>query len=443
MLIQKIQVGAGLLSVGVLALFTGFYSKSEPKSATEGSSVTEKAAEIKYGINFSDYVVREEKIAKNEVFANILLKNKVPSLSANKLMEQSKNVFNPNKIRAGNPYILLGEETEDGFVAKKMIYEENKIDYVVFSFTDSLYAYREQKPVETRHREVAGVVRSSLYATFDNLDLNPAMAVELSEIFACTVDFYKIQEGDKFKIVFDEKFVGDESVGIGKISAALFNSYGKDYYAFYYQKDNAVAGGFYDEESNSMRKQFLKSPVKFARISSRYNLNRLHPVTKHRKAHLGTDYAAPHGTPILATADGVVEEAGRKVYNGNYVKIRHNGQYKTQYLHMSKIAAGVRSGKRVSQGQIIGYVGSTGLATGPHVCYRFWKDGKQVDPLKQSLKFSEPLPKQYKADYLTKIAPLKKAIDKMEYTADPHIYLEEKKQAQITAEAQKFIETYF
>ncbi|MBL0308540.1 MAG: M23 family metallopeptidase [Bacteroidetes bacterium] len=160
-----------------------------------------------------------------------------------------------------------------------------------------------------------------------------------------------------------------------------------------------------------MKKQFLKAPVKFSRISSKFSMKRFHPVTKAWKAHLGTDYAAPYGTPIFATADGVIEDACFKVYNGNYVKIRHNGKFKTQYLHMSKIAKGVRSGARVKQGEVIGYVGSTGLATGPHVCYRFWKDGAQVDPLKQKLTYSDPLPSKYKSNYLSKINPMKSRLD--------------------------------
>jgi murein DD-endopeptidase MepM/ murein hydrolase activator NlpD len=247
--------------------------------------------------------------------------------------------------------------------------------------------------------------------------MSPTLAVRLSEIFAWTVDFYKIQQGDKFKVVYDEDFVNGESVGIGEISSAVFNSSGKDFYAFYYAKDAAHEGDYYDENGNSMKKEFLKAPVKFSRISSHYSLNRFHPVTKEWKAHLGTDYAAPFGTPIMATADGIVEDACFKIYNGNYVKIRHNGQYKTQYLHMSKIGKGIHPGVRVKQGEIIGYIGATGLATGPHVCYRFWKDGQQVDPLKQKLTFSDPMPAKYKADFLAKTKATKQRMDAIVYQA--------------------------
>jgi murein DD-endopeptidase MepM/ murein hydrolase activator NlpD len=235
----------------------------------------------------------------------------------------------------------------------------------------------------------------------------------MADIFSCAIDFYRLQKGDYFKIIYDEDFVEGESVGVGEIQACIFNSGGKDNYAFYYEKDKAHEGEYYDERGESMKRQFLKAPLKFFRISSKFAGRRFHPVTKVWKAHLGTDYAAAYGTPIMATADGIVEDAQFKVYNGNYVKIRHNGQYKTQYLHMSKIAKGVKRGSRVSQGQVIGYVGSTGLATGPHVCYRFWKDGQQVDPFKQKGAISEPLPAKYKNQYLNQIASLKSALDRI------------------------------
>jgi murein DD-endopeptidase MepM/ murein hydrolase activator NlpD len=225
----------------------------------------------------------------------------------------------------------------------------------------------------------------------------------------------------------------------------VFNSGGSDNYAFYYEKDGTHEGDYYDDKASSMKKQFLKSPVKFSRISSSYTKRRFHPVTKVWKAHLGTDYAAAYGTPILATADGIVEDARFKVYNGNYVKIRHNGQYKTQYLHMSKIAKGIRSGVRVKQGDVIGYVGSTGLATGPHVCYRFWKDGKQVDPRHQKLTMAEPLPSKYKPDYLAKIKPVKAQLDAINYK-DNNIAnqrIQAVQAAATTAESEEFVRRFF
>ncbi|MFN8323249.1 MAG: peptidoglycan DD-metalloendopeptidase family protein [Chitinophagales bacterium] len=370
---------------------------------------------IKYGLNLNEFKVLNHVVKRDELFADIFTKYKVTYQAVNFFVNASREVLNLNKIKAGNCFTVLCKKEGASLIPKKLIYEESKVNYVVFNLDDSLYMYRGQNSVERKHREVSGVIHSSLYETLEANDIDPALAVRMSEIFAWSVDFYKIQNGDRFKIIYDEDVVDGKSVAIGEISAALFNSGGKDSYAFYYAKDAAHEGDYYDENGNSMKKQFLKSPVKFSRISSRFTMKRFHPVTKRWKAHLGTDYAAPYGTPILATADGVVEDAQFKVFNGNYVKIRHNGEFKTQYLHMSKIAKGIRRGARVRQGEIIGYVGSTGLATGPHVCYRFWKDGSQVDPLKQKLTFADPLPAKYKSDFLSKTSGVKKSIDVISY----------------------------
>jgi murein DD-endopeptidase MepM/ murein hydrolase activator NlpD len=217
--------------------------------------------------------------------------------------------------------------------------------------------------------------------------------MELSSIYAWTIDFFRIQKGDHFKIVYEEKFVENEFIGIGRVYAALFNHANEDFYAFYFEEEENY-GDYFDDEGAALRKAFLRAPLNYSRISSSYSKRRKHPVTGRIKAHLGTDYAAPTGTPILSTANGTVTEARYKRNNGNYVKVRHNSTYSTQYLHMSKIKSGIRPGVYVKQGEVIGYVGSTGLATGPHVCYRFWKNGRQVDPYKQKLPPSKPVKKE-------------------------------------------------
>ena len=408
----------------VVAVVAGYFIKGRVQQplATANTKPTVLAASVvkpvfKYGINLSDFKVLNHVVKQNEVFAGILLQYNVTYQTIDFLARESKAIFNLNKMRAGNNCTVLCEKRETGLVPKKLIYEEDKENYVVFNLDDSIYTYRGQNKVERKHQEVSGIINSSLYETLESNNMSPGLAVRLSEIFAWTVDFYKIQQGDKFKVVYDEDFVDGKSVRVGEISSAVFNSGGKDYYAFYYAKDAAHEGDYYDENGNSMKKEFLKAPVKFSRISSHYSLNRFHPVTKEWKAHLGTDYAAPSGTPIMATADGIIEDACFKVFNGNYVKIRHNGQFKTQYLHMSKIAKGMHPGARVKQGEVIGYVGVTGLATGPHVCYRFWKDGQQVDPLRQKLAFSDPMPAKYKGDFLVKTKDVKKRMDAIAYVA--------------------------
>src|ERR1043165_8245982 len=330
----------------------------------------EEAPVIKYGMVMNDFKVMDHVVKPNELFSQIFSQYNVTAGAINYFVSASDEVFSLKKIKAGNRFTVLCDKNDSTLTPRKIVYEENKVDYVVFNIDDSLYMYRGQNEVERKHREVSGVIRSSLYETLDDNNIDPSLAIRMSEIFAWSIDFYKIQNGDKFKIIYDEDVVGGKTVAIGEIKAVVFNNGGKDNFAFYYEKDQNHEGDYYDENGNTMKKQFLKSPVKFSRISSRFTLNRFHPVTKMWKAHLGTDYAAAYGTPILATADGVIENAQFKAFNGNYVKIRHNGEYKTQYLHMSKIAKGIRPGVRVKQGEVIGYVGSTVLAPVPHLCSR-------------------------------------------------------------------------
>jgi murein DD-endopeptidase MepM/ murein hydrolase activator NlpD len=218
---------------------------------------------------------------------------------------------------------------------------------------------------------------------------SPELVDRLVDVFAWQVDFFRIQKGDRFKVIYEEEQVDGEAVGIARIKGGYFEHFDKEYYAVHYDQGSGV--DYFDESGNSLRKTFLRAPLNFTRISSRYSGRRYHPVLKRFKAHLGTDYAAATGTPIRTVGDGVVLEATYHKGNGNYVKVKHNSTYTTQYLHMSKIASDVRKGTRVSQGQTIGYVGSTGLATGPHLCFRFWKSGVQVDALKVEVPPSEPI----------------------------------------------------
>lgn len=402
---------AVIIGVWLVEIVQELRGKPSPKHAV----AKQEQPVMQYGMVVNDFKMLSHVVKPNELFSEIFSQYNVTAGAINYFVSQSGEVFNLKKIKAGNKFTVLCDKNDSVLVPRKLVYEESKVNYVVFNLDDSLYMYRGSNSVERKHREVSGVIHSSLYETLEENDIDPSLAVRMSEIFAWSVDFYKIQNGDKFKIIYDEDMVKGKTVAIGEISAIVFNSGGKDNYAYYYAKDNAHEGDYYDENGNSMKKQFLKSPVKFSRISSHFSMNRFHPVTKIWKAHLGTDYAAAYGTPIMATADGVIEEAQFKVFNGNYVKIRHNGEFKTQYLHMSKIGKGIHKGVRVKQGEIIGYVGSTGLATGPHVCYRFWKDGAQVDPLHQKLTFADPLAPKYKVDFLAKTKGVRNGIAAINY----------------------------
>jgi murein DD-endopeptidase MepM/ murein hydrolase activator NlpD len=273
--------------------------------------------------------------------------------------------------------------------ARALVYEPNPIDYYIFHFEDTLLIEACQRAVISEEKTIAGIIESSLSETIESLGISHELTNKFVDIFAWQVDFQRLQKGDKFKLIYLQNRVEDKVIGIQQIEGVYFEHYGTPYYAFPF--DQGEGTDFFDESGNSLRKALLKYPIEFTRISSRYNPNRFHPVAKVFRAHRGTDFAAPEGTPIRSVGDGIVEEAQYKTNNGNYVKIRHNSTYTTGYLHMSKIASGVKAGTRVRQGQTIGYVGSTGLATGAHLCYRFWKNGVQIDALKVQLPPAQPV----------------------------------------------------
>lgn len=341
---------------------------------------------IEYGFNTDSFTVYKNVIKPNEFLANILLKYKIPYTEIDHLAKESKEIFDVRKIAAGKNYTIFCSKDSVG-KAQCFIYEPNAIDYIVFDMRDSVSIYKGKKEVTTEIKSASGIIKSSLYQTLDDANVSPVLAIEMADVFAWTIDFYRIQKNDWFKVVYEERFVDGKSIGVGRVLASNFNHYDKDFFACYFVQDSI--GDYFDTEANSLRRAFLKSPLKFGRLTSGFTMRRFHPVQKRNKPHLGTDYAAPTGTPIMATGDGVVIASSRSTYNGNFVKIQHNSTYTTQYLHMSKRSANV--GEHVTQGDVIGYVGSTGLATGPHVCYRFWKNGSQTNHLKEDFPPSEPV----------------------------------------------------
>ena len=350
-----------------------------------------------YGIDAEGLEIEEGEVERNQFLHNILFPHGVSAQQLDDIGRRLKDTFDVRYMKAGKKYTLLLND-DSAKTARYFIYEIDNTDYVVYEFDSAVSAYRGVKPTITETRQTGGVINSSMYLTLDEQEASPTLAIELSEVYAWAVDFYRIQKGDWFKVIYDEKFVDGKSIGVSKIHGAVFNHYGQDYYAVWFEHEDQI-GDYFDQNNNCCRATFLKAPVKFSRISSRYTLKRFHPVQKRWKAHLGTDYAAPYGTPIVSTANGTVVEAQFSKYNGNYVKVKHNSTYTTQYLHMQKIASGVRRGVQVQQGQVIGYVGSTGLATGPHVCYRFWQNGRQVDALRVKLPPAEPVKEEYKELY--------------------------------------------
>lgn len=369
----------------------------------------------KYGYSLSDYKIVEDTIRKGESFGEILDRNHIEYPQIYKIAESIKDTFDVRRLNAGKPYtILVKKDTTEK--AQVFIYRPNKIEYTVVDFIDSITAKNYRKEVKSVTKTASGVITdtlSSLSLVMDKQGLDYNLVNEMSEIYAWTVDFFHLQRGDSFKIMYEEKFVDDTTyVGIGKVKAAYFEHKKTPFYAFNYVTDSTKnIYDFYDDEANNLRKQFLKAPLKFgSRISSRFNLKRRIAHYGYRvKAHRGTDFAAAHGTPIISTANGTVVESRRRGGNGKYVKIKHNSTYSTQYLHMSKRKAKV--GDFVKQGDVIGYVGNTGSSAGNHVCYRFWKHGKQVDPLREKLPSAKPIKKEIKESYLQYIIPFKDSLD--------------------------------
>lgn len=364
-----------------------------------------------YGFTFNDYKVVKDTLRSGDTFSALLQKFPLKdSLTVHKVIKKVKESFNVRSLKVGKPYLLFLDKKKPNKL-QAFIYIENKINYTVIDFRDSLVVANKQKPTVVKRRIVAAEINGSLSETLSKAGVSASLAPKLASVYAYTIDFFKIQKGDKFAVTINEKFIDDTLyVGVESIEASYFEHKGKKIFAFPYKlTEKQKSADFYDENGKGLKSMFLKAPLDYFRISSKFSGKRFHPVQMRFKAHNGTDYAAPHGTPIKTTASGIVERTGYTSGNGNFVKVKHSATYSTQYLHMSKIL--VKNGQHVSQGQVIGKVGSTGLATGPHVCYRFWKNGVQVDPFRLKLPNTEPMGSSDKQKYLQHIAPLKKELD--------------------------------
>ena len=378
----------GGFTVCLIAGFMGLssFEADTHKDELTTASIEESTATSLFGLSTQGYIVEEHTVQKGEFLSTILQRYKIDLARISEVADKAKNIFDVRKISVGRPYTILVNASGK---ADYFIYQPNKIDYVIYGLNDQIEVRTGKNDVITEVHTVAGVINNSLYQTLDEHSVSPDLAVQLADIYGWAVNFYRINKGDWFKITYERKEVDGELVGAGKILSAIFSHHGKEYQAHYFKAEGADKGAYYDQDGKSLRRAFLKAPLKYSRISSRFTMRRFHPVQRVWKAHLGTDFAAPKGTPIIATGSGVVIASAFDRANGNYVKIKHDHTYTTQYLHMSKRA--VKNGDRVAQGEVIGYVGSTGLATGPHVCYRFWKNGKQVDALAQEFPPAEPI----------------------------------------------------
>ncbi|SMO36820.1 Murein DD-endopeptidase MepM and murein hydrolase activator NlpD, contain LysM domain [Saccharicrinis carchari] len=371
-----------------------------------------KPLNLKYGLPVDSFIVENNTVKRNEFLATILLKYKIPYNQIDLLAKKSKEVFDVRKIKVGNPYaVFMGRDSAQ--TAHYFVYEIDKINYIVYNLSDSAGISLGQKPVRKVAKTATGAITSSLWNAMTENNTNPVMALELSDIYAWTVDFFGIGKGDYFKVMYTENYVDSVSVGISSIEAALFHHRGDNYYAFNFPEDS-VTYNYFDEDGKSLRKAFLKAPLKFSRISSRFSNSRFHPVLKIRRPHHGVDYAAPKGTHVFSIGDGRVSQKGYQARGGgNYLKIKHNSVYTTVYMHLNGFAKGIKKGTKVKQGQLIGYVGSTGLSTGPHLDYRVYKNGKPIDPLKIKAPPVAPVKKEDEKRFKAFYKPLKKMLDEL------------------------------
>ncbi|HRZ31421.1 MAG TPA: peptidoglycan DD-metalloendopeptidase family protein [Flavobacterium sp.] len=399
-----------IVTISLITLLL-FACEEKDKKVVPKEVIKEEPIIVEFGFTYNDYLVVQDTVQSGDTFSKLLEENNIGTFKVHDVTEMVKDSFNLRDIRIGKPFTLL-KSKKAPHQLQVFIYQKDNIHYSVVDFRDTVVvAYNKQKPITIKRRTIATSISGSLSETLSKNGVDASMANNLAKIYEYSIDFFKIQKDDKFAVTFYEKYINDSIyAGVERMESSFFEHKGKKIYAFPYKLDSlSKKVDYYDEEGKGLKTMFLKAPLDYFRISSRFSPKRFHPVQMTWKAHKGTDYAAAQGTPIKTTASGVVEKTGYTAGNGNFVKVKHNGTYSTQYLHMSKIL--VRQGQRVEQGQVIGKVGSTGLATGPHVCYRFWKNGVQVDPLSQKLPNTEPMNEKHRKNYLTYIAPLKRELD--------------------------------
>jgi murein DD-endopeptidase MepM/ murein hydrolase activator NlpD len=364
----------------------------------------------KFGFKYNDFNVSNDTIHSGDTFGSILNQQNLGEQKAYEIVEKVKDSFDVRIMRIGKAFTLFRSKDRNKKL-QAFVYQPDRGSYYVIDLRDSVRVFKKVRPVTFKKKTIAGSLNGSLSEAIEKEGVDAALASKITKIYAWSIDFFKLKRGDKFGISFTERYIDDTIYdGVDSLKAAFFEYKGKKIYAFpFEQNEGSGKLDYFDDEGKALKNFFLKAPLKFVNITSHFAKNRFHPVQMIWKAHKGTDYAAPTGTPIMTTASGVVEQTGFTAGNGNFVKVKHDRTYSTQYLHMSKIL--VRRGQRVNQGDVIGKVGSTGLATGPHVCYRFWKNGVQVDALRLKLPNSEPMDKRNLPRFLTQIKPLKRELD--------------------------------
>lgn len=383
-----------LCGIATAVTLSSFNSDSNTAIHNQVEEATAIATNL-YGFEVTNYHFDEYPIKQNMYLSDILLYEGINFKKIVQLENNSKDIFSLRNFKAGKNFTLIREgECEDPVC---LIYEPDQYSYVQYFFNEKATIHQVKKPKEVCLETTSGIIEGSLWDAMISRNLSPTLIDKMEDALSSSVDFYHTQKGDKFYLLYEEIYVDNKKVGVGEVIGASYEDQRGRHYAVYYENENYA--GHYDLDGHPTKSQFLRAPVKYSRISSRFSYSRFHPIKKKRIPHYGTDYAAAHGTPIFSVADGVIENAAFTRNNGKYVKIRHANSYKSQYLHMSGFAKGIKSGSRVKQGQVIGYVGKTGLATGNHVCFRFTKNGKPINHLRENFAPADPLPETQMADF--------------------------------------------
>ena len=362
------------------------------------------------GFSLENFKVDSSSVENGYSFSEILQSLNVPYNKIYSLGNDFKEIYDLRKIYQGDKYYTIFNLDSNKF--SNLIYQHSLTEKVVMSFLDSLNIVIIKSPIEIRIQKASGAITSSLWQSFIDNKLSPALVSKVASLYAWTIDFFDIQSGDNFKIIFESKYVENKFIGVGDIKAVLFNHKGRDFYGFRYLSKSKKVESYFTEFGESMQRALLSAPLEYVRISSKFSNRRLHPIKKVYRPHHGVDYAAPSGTAVVSTGDGKVIFAARSGGAGNMIKIKHSfGNVVTKYLHLLRFEKGIKVGKYVEQGQKIGEVGSTGLSTGPHLDYRVYINGKAKNPLKLNIPSKDPIAENLKSKYSLDIADIKATLD--------------------------------
>ena len=393
--------------------FAGCGGGRSQEGVTEQVPSAEKADScLLFGFDPVQMTVRDGNVRSGEFFSTLLMKLGMSAGDAYLLSEACDTVFDVRSLRVGNAYQAYYSPSSTGAL-EYLVYWQDRVNGVVFKCTAPYSVWKVARPVVTEHRYADVAISSSLWNDMLAAGVSPLLILSLSDIYAWTVDFFGLQKGDRFRVFYDEKTCEGDVIAVDTVRYAVFTHQGEDFPAVMF--DQGDGGNIYwNEKGESMRKAFLKAPLQYSRISSGFSYARRHPVTRRVQPHTGVDYAAPAGTPVMTIGDGVVTSRRNEGAGGNVVRIRHNSVYSTAYLHLSRYASGLKVGQRVRQGEVIGYVGSTGRSTGPHLDFRVWKNGSPINPLKMESPPAEPLKKEFSEDFDAVCLAYSRRLDSLE-----------------------------